>query len=211
MTQVTPERARSLAAALRLEYLTVGWNVVEAVIALAAGLAAGSQALIGFGGDSVVESLSGAVLIWRLAAERRPGGAGRAEVVEWRARRGVAVSLWVLAAYVAVQSAYGLVSGREPEASPVGIGLAIASLTAMWLLARAKQARARDLHSHALEADAVQTELCWRLSAVLLVGLGLNAWLGWWWADAAAALGLSGLIAYEGAEAWKEKDCCSRG
>jgi divalent metal cation (Fe/Co/Zn/Cd) transporter len=208
MTLVTPERSRSLAAALRLEYLTVGWNVVEAVIALAAGLAAGSQALIGFGGDSVVESLSGAVLIWRLAAERRPGGVERAEVVEYRARRGVAVSLWVLSGYVAAQAAYGLVSGREPGASPVGIGLAAASLTAMWFLARAKKARARELHSHALEADAVQTELCWRLSAILLVGLGLNAWLGWWWADAAAALGLSALIAFEAKEAWEEKDCC---
>lgn len=208
MARVTPERERSLAAALRLEYLTVGWNTVEAVVALAAGVAAGSQALIGFGGDSVIESLSGAVLIWRLAAERRPGGAERAETVERRARRGVAISLWVLAAYVVAQAAYGLVSQAEPEASPVGLGLAIASLAAMWLLARAKRARARELHSHALEADAVQTELCWRLSAVLLVGLGLNAWLGWWWADSAAALALSGLIAYEGWEAWEDKDCC---
>ena len=208
MAQITPERERSLAAALRLEYLTVGWNTVEAVVALAAGVAAGSQALIGFGGDSVVESLSGAVLIWRLAAEQRPGGEVRAELVERRARRGVAVSLWVLAAYVVAQAAYGLMSGREPEASPVGIGLAVASLCAMWFLARAKRARARELHSHALEADAVQTELCWRLSAVLLVGLGLNAWLGWWWADSAAALALSGLIAYEGWEAWADKDCC---
>jgi divalent metal cation (Fe/Co/Zn/Cd) transporter len=208
MIHVTPERSRSLAAALRLEYLTVGWNVVEAAVALAAGTLAGSQALIGFGGDSVVESLSGMVLIWRLAAERRPGGAARAEAVERRARRGVAVSLGMLAAYVAAQATYGLVAAREPEASPVGIGLAVASLCAMWLLARAKRARARDLHSHALEADAVQTELCWRLSAVLLVGLGLNAWVGWWWADAAAALGLAGLIAWEAREAWEEKDCC---
>ena len=208
MTQVTPERARSLGAALRLEYVTVGWNTVEAVVALAAGAVAGSQALIGFGGDSVVESLSGTVLIWRLAAERRPGGAERAETVERRARRGVAASLWVLAAYVAAQAIYGLVAGAEPEASPVGLGLAVASLCAMWLLARAKRRRARELHSHALEADAVQTELCWRLSAVLLVGLCLNAALGWWWADSAAALGLSGLIAYEGREAWEEKDCC---
>ena len=208
MTQVTPERARSLGAALRLEYVTVGWNTVEAVVALAAGAVAGSQALIGFGGDSVVESLSGTVLIWRLAAERRPGGAERAETVERRARRGVAASLWVLAAYVAAQAIYGLVAGAEPEASPVGLGLAVASLCAMWLLARAKRRRARELHSHALEADAVQTELCWRLSAVLLVGLGLNAALGWWWADSAAALALSALIAYEGREAWTEKDCC---
>jgi divalent metal cation (Fe/Co/Zn/Cd) transporter len=205
---LTPERDRSLWAALRLEYLTVGWNSLEAVIALAAGAVAGSQALIGFGGDSVVESLSGAVLIWRLAAERLPGGAERAAGVERRARRGVAVSLWVLAAYVAAQATFGLVTGREPGASPVGIGLAAASLVAMWFLARAKRRRAHLLHSHALEADAVQTELCWRLSAVLLVGLGLNAWPGWWWADAAAALAMSGLIAWEGREAWADRECC---
>jgi divalent metal cation (Fe/Co/Zn/Cd) transporter len=208
VSPTTLERSRSLAEALRLEYLTVGWNLVEAVVALSAGALAGSQALIGFGGDSVVESLSGGVLIWRLAAERRPGGAARAEAVERRARRGVAVSLTVLAAYVAGQAIYGLVAAREPESSPVGIGLAVASLAAMWLLARAKRAQARKLHSHALEADAVQTELCWRLSAVLLVGLGLNAWLGWWWADGAAALGLSALIAWEAREAWKDRDCC---
>ena len=208
MTQIAPARDRSLAAALRLEYLTVGWNTIEAVVALVAGVAAGSQALIGFGGDSVVESLSGLILIWRLAAERRPGGAERAEAVERRARRAVAVSLWLLAAYVAAQAVYGLVAAAEPRSSPVGIGLAIASLGAMWLLARAKQQAARELHSHALEADAVQTELCWRLSAVLLAGLGLNAAFGWWWADGAAALGLAALIAYEGREAWAEKDCC---
>jgi divalent metal cation (Fe/Co/Zn/Cd) transporter len=202
------ERAAALGSALRLEYLTLGWNVAEAVVGIAAGVLAGSTALVGFGGDSVVESLSGAVLIWRLASERRPGGAERAEAVERRARRGVAASLWVLAAYVAAQAIYGLVAGAEPEASPVGLGLAVASLCAMWLLARAKRRRARELHSHALEADAVQTELCWRLSAVLLVGLGLNAALGWWWADSAAALALSGLIAYEGREAWEDKDCC---
>jgi len=208
MNRITPERDRSLAAALRLEYLTVGWNAVEAVVALAAGVVAGSTVLVGFGGDSVVESLSGAILIWRLTAERCPGGAERAEAVERRARRGVAISLWVLAAYVAAQAVSGLVGGAEAAASPVGMGLAVASLAAMWLLARAKQARARELHSHALEADAAQTELCWRLSAVLLVGLALNAGLGWWWADGAAALGLSGLIAFEGREAWADRDCC---
>mgnify|MGYP002476137996 FL=1 len=200
-----------LQAALRLEYLTVGWNVVEAVVALAAGALAGSQALIGFGGDSVVESVSGAVLIWRLAAERRPGGADRAEAVERVARRGVAISLWVLGAYVAAQAVYGLVGGTRPEESPVGIGLAIASLGAMWLLARAKRKAARELHSHALEADAVQTELCWRLSAVLLVGLGLNAWLGWWWADPVAALVMVPLIAYEGLEAVRGRTTCTDG
>jgi divalent metal cation (Fe/Co/Zn/Cd) transporter len=207
MSVLDGPRNLALRSALRLEYLTLGWNVVEAAVGIAAGLAAGSTALVGFGGDSVVESLSGAVLIWRLAAERRPGGVERAEAVERRARRGVAVSLWVLSVYVAAQATYGLVSGREPEASPVGIGLAVASLAAMWLLARAKKAKAQELHSHALEADAVQTELCWRLSAVLLLGLGLNAWLGWWWADPVAALAMCWPIVAEGIEGWRGERC----
>jgi divalent metal cation (Fe/Co/Zn/Cd) transporter len=205
---VAPERAAALGSALRLEYLTLGWNVAEAAVGIAAGLVAGSTALVGFGGDSVVESLSGAILMWRLSVERRGSAAGRAESVERRARRMVAVSMWVLAVYVASQSLVGLLAGEAAEASPVGIGLAVASLATMWLLARAKRARARDLHSHALEADAAQTEICWQLSALLLVGLGLNAAFGWWWADGVAAVGMAGLIANEGRLAWRERDCC---
>jgi len=195
-------------SALRLEYLTVAWNVVEAVVAITAGALAGSTALVGFGGDSVVESLSGLVLIWRLRTERRGTGEERVRQTEQRARRLVAVSMWVLAAYVAAQSVAGLLGREGAEPSPVGIGLALTSLLLMWLLARAKRARARDLHSHALEADATQTRICWQLSAVLLAGLAVNATLGWWWVDGVAALGMSVLIAREGWEAWAERDCC---
>jgi divalent metal cation (Fe/Co/Zn/Cd) transporter len=201
-------RTAAIRSALWLEYLTLGWNVVEAAVGIAAGLAAGSTALVGFGGDSVVESLSGAVLIWRLSVERRGADAGRGELVERRARRLVALSMWALAAYVAGQSVAGLAAGEAPESSPVGIGLAVASLATMWLLARAKRDRARVLHSHALEADATQTDICWQLSAVMLLGLALNATTGWWWADGAAALGMSALIAREGREAWVDRDCC---
>jgi len=208
VSTTSAQRAATLGSALRLEYLTLGWNVVEAAVGMAAGLVAGSTALVGFGGDSVVESLSGVVLIWRLSVERNGGEAGRAAVVERRARRLVAVSMWVLALYVAAESIAGLVSGEAAKTSPVGIGLAVTSLATMWLLARAKRARARDLHSHALEADAVQTEICWQLSAILLFGLALTAAFGWWWADGAAALGMSGLIANEGREAWQGRDCC---
>jgi len=205
---VVAERAAALGTALRLEWLTVGWNVAEAAVGITAGVVAGSTALVGFGGDSVVESLSGAVLIWRLSVERRGAGVVRAVAVERRARRLVAVFMWVLALYVVAQSIAGLVGGDAPEASPVGIGLAVASLTTMWLLARAKRALAADLHSHALEADAAQTQICWQLSAILLAGLGLNAAFGWWWADGVAAVGMAGLIAHEGWEAWRERDCC---
>lgn len=201
-------RTAALRSALRLEYLTLGWNLAEAAVGIAAGVAAGSTALVGFGGDSVVESLSGVILIWRLAVERRGAGRDRADAVEHRARRLVAASMWLLAAYVAGQAVAGLARGEVPAASPVGIGLALASLATMWLLARAKRARARVLHSHALDADATQTDICWQLSAVMLVGLALNAALGWWWADGAAALGMAALIAREGREAWRERDCC---
>lgn len=208
MSSSTTARPLALRAALRLEYLTVGWNVVEASIGLVAGLVAGSIALVGFGGDSVVESLSGAVLIWRLLVERRGADRNRTDRIERRARRLVAVSMWALAVYVAGQAIAGLIGGEAPEASPVGIGLAVASLATMWLLARGKRSLARQLHSHALEADAAQTDICWQLSALLLVGLGLNAALGWWWADGTAALGMAVLIAREGREAWTERECC---
>ena len=208
MSVLDGPRVNALRSALRLEYLTLGWNVVEAVVGITAGLAAGSTALVGFGGDSVVESLSGAVLIWRLAVERRGADPGRAEIVERRARRLVALSMWALAVYVAGQAAAGLAAGEGPEPSPVGIGLGVASLATMWILARAKRARARVLHSHALEADATQTDICWQLSAVMLLGLALNAAFGWWWADGAAALGMAALIAREGREAWVDKECC---
>jgi divalent metal cation (Fe/Co/Zn/Cd) transporter len=206
--EVVGERATALGSALRLEWLTVGWNVAEAAVGITAGVVAGSTALVGFGGDSVVESLSGAILIWRLSVERSGVGVVRAVAVERRARRLVAVSMWVLALYVVAQSIAGLVAGEASAASPVGIGLAVASLTTMWLLARAKRALAVDLHSHALEADAAQTQICWQLSALLLAGLGLNAAFGWWWADGVAAVGMAGLIAHEGWEAWRDRDCC---
>jgi len=208
MSVLDGPRDLALRSALRLEYLTLGWNMVEAAVAIAAGLAAGSTALVGFGGDSVVESLSGVVLIWRLSVERRGADPVRAEVVERRARRLVALSMWALAAYVVGQAVAGLAAGEGPEPSPVGIGLGAVSLATMWLLARAKRARARQLHSHALEADATQTDICWQLSAVMLLGLALNAAFGWWWADGAAALGMAALIAREGREAWADRDCC---
>lgn len=116
----------------------MGWNVAEAAVGLAAGLVAGSTALVGFGGDSVVESLFGAGLIWRLCIERRSLDVGRAGMVERRARRLVAVSMWVLALYVTAQSAVGLVAGDRVEASRLRIGLAVASLATMWLVARAR-------------------------------------------------------------------------
>ena len=200
------DRGRLLARALRLEYLTVGWNVVEGVIAVAAALAAGSVALLGFGIDSFVESASGTILIWRLRAERRSTDEERIEQVERRARRLVALSLALLAAYVALDAVTSLAAGERPDASPVGLALAVASLVVMWWLARAKRRVAIALDSRAMAADAFQTTACFWLSVALLVGVGANLLFGAWWADPVAALAMTVFIAREALEAWRGEE-----
>lgn len=198
---VTAPRAALLARGIRLEVLTVGWNVVEAVVGIGAALAAGSMALLGFGVDSIVESLSGLVLLWRLGAEQRGADRAAVERIETRAERLVGLSLLALAVFVAVGAASRLLAGERPEASPVGIALASLSLLVMWWLARAKARLAADLGSRSLAADAFQTTACFWLSAIVLVGVGLNTVLGWWWADPLAALVMSVVIVREGLEA----------
>lgn len=195
--------------ALRLEYLTVTWNLVEGVIAVTAALVAGSVALLGFGIDSFVESLSGAVLIWRLTAERRGLDHEEVERVEHRARRLVAFSLFALAVYVAADAGKALWFKEKPDVSLVGIVLTAVSLVVMRWLAAAKKQAARALGSRAMEADAFQTTACFWLSLITLGGIACNGLFGWWWADPAAALGMTYFIAREGHGAWKgEEDCC---
>jgi divalent metal cation (Fe/Co/Zn/Cd) transporter len=194
---------------LRLEYLTVGWNLVEGVVAVTAALLAGSVAILGFGIDSFVECVSAAVMIWRLRAE----GAGamsheQLEVIERRAQRLVAGSLFALAAYVTFDAAQTLWASERPSFSAVGLGLLLLSIGVMLWLARAKRRVARELGSPAMEADAFQTTACWWLSIAALIGVGLNGWLGWWWADPVAAIVIAGLIAREGREAWNGRACC---
>ena len=195
-------RAQLLRRGVRLEYLTVGWNIVEGIVAMAAGIAAGSVALIGFGIGSFVESISGSVLIWRLRAEV-VGGADeeRIEAVERRAERLVGISFLVLGAYVGYQAVRTLVERDEPAVSPVGIALTLLSLVVMLWLARAKRRTGEALSSRALIADSQQTFACWYLSATTLAGLGLNAAFGWWWADPVAALVIVVFLAREGLEA----------
>lgn len=202
-------RGEAVSRALNLEYLTVGWNVVEGVVAVCAALLAGSVAILGFGIDSFVECASAGVLIWRLQAERRGGISGaKLEAIEHRARKLVAASLFLLAAYVTFDAGRTLWSGDRPDFSPIGVGLLVLSIAVMLWLARAKRALARDLESEALEADAAQTTACWWLSVAALVGVGLNGLLGWWWADPVAALAIAVLVAREGREAWQGKACC---
>lgn len=202
-----PDRAALLRHARRLEHLTVGWNVVEGLVAVGAALAAGSVALLGFGIDSFVECASGLVLLWRLGAERRGMDPGAVERLDARARRLVGASLFLLAAYVAVDAAHALWAGERPEPSAVGITLTAVSILTMRWLAAAKRRAAAALGSRALEADAFQTTACFWLSVVTLAGVGLNAALGWWWADPVAALVMTWFIGQEGLQAWRGEAC----
>lgn len=185
----------------RLEYLTVGWNVVEAGVSIAAGVVAGSTALIGFGIDAAIESASGAALLWRLQESER------AEAREETALKLVGVSFLLLAAWVAYDAVQTLLLRSAPEASPAGIVVAFLSLMVMPWLAWRKREVAAILSSRALQADSRQTSLCAYLSAILLGGLTLNALLGWWWADPVAALIMVPIIANEGGEALRGERC----
>ncbi|MFB3813907.1 MAG: cation transporter [Terriglobales bacterium] len=188
----------------RLEYLTIGWNMVEAAVAIVSGVLAGSIALVGFGLDSVVESFSGATLLWRLHRDADPEHRERAERL---ALRLVGWSFVALTLYVVSEAVKTLVVREEPDESIPGIVLAIVSVIVMPLLARAKRRVAGGINSGALEADSRQTDICAYLSAILLGGLLLNALLGWWWADPVAALIMSPIIAKEGIEALRGKTC----
>lgn len=201
--------AAAIRKALQLEYLTVGWNLVEGVIAVTAGLLAGSVAILGFGIDSFVECASAAILIWRLRAERDSSmTSGQLEELEHRAQRLVAGSLFMLAAYVTGDAAHTLWTAERPSFSSVGLVLLILSLAVMLWLARAKRRVARELGSRAMEADAFQTTACWWLSVAALAGIGLNGAFGWWWADPVAGFAIAALILKEAREAWKGEHCC---
>ena len=198
-------RAAEVHRGLSLEYFTVSWNALEAVVALVSGTVAASVALIAFGLDSIIEVSSGVILLWRLHADHDEV---RREAVERRALVLVGLSLLALAAYVAGDSILTLVRKDSPERSLPGIVLAVASLVAMPLLARSKRRVASTLGSSALHADSRQTDICAYLSGILLLGLLLNAALGWWWADPVAGLAMSPLIAFEGVQAVRGKTCC---
>jgi divalent metal cation (Fe/Co/Zn/Cd) transporter len=201
---VSASRTALVQRGLALNWLTIAYNVVEAVVALGAGIVSGSVALVGFGLDSVIEVTASGAAQWRLRADL---DAARREGVERTTLRIIGWSFLALAAYVTLDSANALLRREPPERSVVGLVLLALSAVVMPVLARAKRRVARAMSSRALEADAMQTSLCAYLSVIALGGVALNAALGWWWADPVAALAMVPIIAREGVEGVKARGC----
>jgi divalent metal cation (Fe/Co/Zn/Cd) transporter len=197
------ERARLERQARMLAWGGIAYHVFEFAVALVAGLAAGSIALIGFGADSLIEALAGFVVLWLFTGARIGSHSA-----ERRAQQLIAASFFVLAAYVGVESIRSLLGGHEPDASWLGIGLALFTIPTMPLLARAKRRIGNKLHSVATVKEASQTQLCAYLAVALLVGLLANALVGWWWADPAAALVIAAVAVREGVQSWRGEGCC---
>ena len=196
------QRRRLVLRARRLTHLGLGWHVVEAAVAVGAGVVAGSVALLGFGADSLIEAAAGLVVLWLVSGERLSSrGAER------RAQQLIAASFLLLAAYLAVESARDLIGGHHPAVSWVGIGLSVITLLAMPPLAEAKRRVGRALGSSATISESRQTMLCAYLSAALLIGLLANAIAGWWWADPIVALGIGGVAVREARDAWRGESC----
>lgn len=189
----------------RLEYFTIAWNSLEGLIGIGAGMIAGSISLVGFGIDSLIEVTSGATLLWRMSVD---ADAARRERNERLSLRIVGACFLGLALYVAIEAVLDLGRKATPERSDPGIALAVVSLIVMPVLSRAKKSVGNALSSAVMKADAKQTDFCVYLSAILLVGLVLNAIWGWWWADPVAALVMVPLIAKEGFEGVKARGCC---
>lgn len=190
----------------RAKFLAWGgnaWHLVEFAIAVTAGIAAGSVALIGFGIDSAIELLAGGVIVWLFS-----GGRGSSHTAERHAQKLIAASYAVLVAYIAVEAVRDLAGSHHPAASWVGIGLAAVTAPTMPVLARAKQNVGRRLNSSATVSEASQNMICAYLSIALLVGLLANALLGWWWADPIAALAIAAIAAKEGIASWQGESCC---
>lgn len=198
-----PGRRALEARAILLARIGLAWHVAEAAIAIVAGVVASSVALVGFGADSLIEVVAGVVLLWRFGTAR-PGA-------ERRAQQLIAASFLLIAAYVGVEATRALLVADRPEVSVVGIVLSAFTVVTMPLLARAKTANARQLHSSATASEARQTTICAYLSAALLVGLLANAIAGWWWADPVAALVIAGACVHEARGAWRGEACCTGG
>jgi divalent metal cation (Fe/Co/Zn/Cd) transporter len=198
LVDAAPDRPRWVRRARLLAWIGVGWHVIEAAVAIGAGVVAGSIALVGFGADSLIEAAAGVVVLWRFGAARASSGDAEA-----RAQKLIAVSFYVLAAYIGVEASRALAGGHHPEVSGVGIALSVVTLVTMPPLAIAKARVAERLGSSATKL------LCAYLSAALLVGLGANALVGWWWADPLTGLVIAAVAVREGRQAWRGESCCT--
>jgi divalent metal cation (Fe/Co/Zn/Cd) transporter len=205
MNDLTIFREAAAHRGKRLEYFTIVWNSLEGLIAVAAGIVAGSISLVGFGMDSFIEVTSGATLLWRMSVDADVESRERNEKLSLRIVGGCFVAL---AVYVAYESVSDLIRKTFPEHSIPGIVLACVSLIVMPILSRAKKKVGKALASAAMKADARQTDFCVYLSTILLAGLLLNAVLGWWWADPIAALIMVPIIVKEGIDGLKARTCC---
>lgn len=181
-------RDAEIRSGVRIEVFTVIWMVIEAVVSLGAGIIAGSALLTAFGLDSVIELLSGAILLWRLRMEVSEGDTDRVQRAEHQAAWIVAICLVLLCVYVLLTAIYSLLTHAVSESSPVGIGIALAAVIVMPWLGITKLRIARRVDSGALRGDAASSFTCAYMAATVLVGLALNAWLHWWWAEDIAAL-----------------------
>jgi cation diffusion facilitator family transporter len=205
MAVLTPARREKLhRRGLRLEWFTVAWNVIEAVVAIGAGLIVGSVALVGFGVDSGIEVISAVALLWRLYRAGPNASAEEHGEAEKRALYLVAATFFLLAAYILYEAIGALLSGKGPENSTVGLVLSVISLVIMPVLAYGKQRTGREMGSEALQADAVETWVCSYLSLALLAAVGLNAAFSWWWADPVGALAMLPVILWQGWETLEE-------
>ena len=202
-SRLTPvERARLQRRARLLAWGGNAWHVVEFAVGVAAGIAASSIALVGFGIDSLIEVIAGSVVVWLFTGQRL-----HSETAERRAQQAIAICFFLLAVYVSVEAGRTLTGSHHPETSWVGIGLALITAPTMPLLARAKRTVGRQLNSAATVSEGTQNLLCAYLSVALLVGLGANALFGWWWADPLAALVIAAVALREGLESWKGDGC----
>jgi divalent metal cation (Fe/Co/Zn/Cd) transporter len=196
------EREPLVKQARLLAWLGLGWHIVEAAVAIIAGVVAGSVALVGFGADSLIEAAAGIVVIWLMTDAR-----SSSHTAERRAQQLIAASFALLAAYVGVEAIRDLAAGHHPDPSWVGVGLSVVTLVTMPPLAGAKRRVGEQLGSAATASESRQTMLCAYLSAALLVGLLANAALGWWWADPAVAVAIGGVAVREAREAWRGESC----
>lgn len=197
-------RATEVHLGVRVEVISIIWMAVEMAVSIGAGIAARSVLLTAFGVDSLIELISGSILLWRLSTESRGGDLKSVEQAEHRATWVVAVTLSLLCAYVLISSVYGLLTHSKPESSVIGIGISAAALLIMPYLALTKRRISRRLHSAALAGDATNSITCAYMAAIVLAGLVLNAFFGWWWVESVAALGFLVWLIQETREVFEE-------